>query len=123
MKPDRMLLLTDETVDSLHGSYFDLFQRPRSASAVGETGAQSSSVSLPEMDKFVLPCGDACKSWAHLTSLMEWAFERGATKRTVVVAFGGGALLNVSGLFASMLFRGSKLVYVPTTLLAMHDVV
>jgi len=123
MKPDRVLLLTDETVDSLHGSYFDLLQRPRSSSAVGETGAQSSSVSLPEVDKFVLPCGDACKSWAHLTSLMEWAFERGATKRTVVVAFGGGALLNVSGLFASMLFRGSKLVYVPTTLLAMHDVV
>jgi len=38
------------------------------------------------------------------------------------VAFGGGALLNVTGLFASMLYRGSKLVYIPTTLLAMHDV-
>jgi len=30
--------------------------------------------------------------------------------------------MNVTGLFASMLYRGSKLVYVPTTLLAMHDV-
>merc|ERR1719433_2234284 len=30
--------------------------------------------------------------------------------------------MNLSGLFASMLFRGSKLIYVPTTLLAMHDV-
>ena len=39
-----------------------------------------------------------------------------------VVAFGGGALLNVTGLFASMLYRGSKVIYVPTTLLAMHDV-
>merc|ERR1712238_498087 len=29
----------------------------------------------------------------------------------------------MGGLFASMLFRGSKLIYVPTTLLAMHDVV
>merc|ERR1712066_1103932 len=44
------------------------------------------------------------------------------TKRSLVVAFGGGALMNVTGLFASMLYRGSKLVYVPTTLLAMHDV-
>merc|ERR1712157_46612 len=59
---------------------------------------------------------------ANLTALMEWAFESGATKRSLVVAFGGGALMNVVGLFASMLFRGSKLVYVPTTLLAMHDV-
>lgn len=30
--------------------------------------------------------------------------------------------MNVSGLFASILYRGTKLIYVPTTLLAMHDV-
>jgi 3-dehydroquinate synthase/2-deoxy-scyllo-inosose synthase len=53
---------------------------------------------------------------------MEWAFQIEATKKSVIVAFGGGALLNVTGLFASILYRGSKLVYVPTTLLAMHDV-
>merc|ERR1719210_3091114 len=77
---------------------------------------------MPVTSKFVVPGGDACKSWKHLTSLMEWAFEVGATKRSLVVAFGGGALMNVTGLFASMLYRGSKLIYVPTTLLAMHDV-
>jgi 3-dehydroquinate synthase/2-deoxy-scyllo-inosose synthase len=53
---------------------------------------------------------------------MEWSFQIEATKKSVIVAFGGGALLNVTGLFASILYRGSKLVYVPTTLLAMHDV-
>merc|ERR1711981_1405415 len=53
---------------------------------------------------------------------MEWAFSIGATKRSLILAFGGGALMNLAGLFASMLFRGSKLIYVPTTLLAMHDV-
>merc|ERR1712151_973944 len=53
----------------------------------------------------------------------EWNFRVGATKKSVVVAFGGGALLNVVGLFASIAYRGMKLVYVPTTLLAMHDVV
>jgi len=30
--------------------------------------------------------------------------------------------MNVTGLFASILYRGTKLIYVPTTLLAMHDV-
>merc|ERR1719401_3186708 len=54
---------------------------------------------------------------------MKWAFEVGATKRSIIVAFGGGALLNITGLFASILFRGTKVVYVPTTFLAMHDVV
>merc|ERR1719174_1594944 len=78
--------------------------------------------SLPEVKKIVLPSGDEAKSWEHLTELMKWNFKVGATKKSVVVAFGGGALLNVAGLFASMAFRGMKLVYVPTTLLAMHDV-
>jgi len=88
--------------------------------SIGETGCASRQV--PNVDKIVLPGGDAYKSWKHLTKLMEWAFEVGATKRSLVVAFGGGALMNVTGLFASMLYRGSKLIYVPTTLLAMHDV-
>jgi len=118
VKPDRVLLITDETVDALHGSYFAPLLAP---AAEGETG--NAAEVMPEVSKFVLPCGDACKSWANLTALMEWAFASGATKRSLVVAFGGGALLNVSGLFASMFYRGSKLIYVPTTLLAMHDVV
>jgi len=118
VKPDRVLLITDETVDALHGNYFAPLLAP---AAEGETG--NAAEAMPEVSKFVLPCGDACKSWANLTALMEWAFASGATKRSLVVAFGGGALLNVSGLFASMFYRGSKLIYVPTTLLAMHDVV
>mmetsp|Transcript_11618 Transcript_11618/g.30055 ORF Transcript_11618/g.30055 Transcript_11618/m.30055 type:complete len:411 (-) Transcript_11618:264-1496(-) len=122
VKPDRVLLITDETVDSLHHDYFAPLFKGSEADNMGETGACSNTSGLPEVDKFVLPCGDACKSWGNLTALMEWAFRVGATKRTLVLAFGGGALMNVSGLFASMLFRGSKLIYVPTTLLAMHDV-
>mmetsp|Transcript_92221 Transcript_92221/g.192843 ORF Transcript_92221/g.192843 Transcript_92221/m.192843 type:complete len:413 (-) Transcript_92221:267-1505(-) len=119
VKPDRVLLLTDETVDTLHRDYFaPLSCRP--SEEEGATGAPSNEP--PEVSKFVLPCGDACKSWEHLTKLMEWAFSIGATKRSLVVGFGGGAVMNITGLFASMLYRGSKLVYVPTTLLAMHDV-
>jgi len=118
LEPDRILLVTDEAVDSLHGDYFDALQA--SENFAGETGCASREV--PDVDKIVLPGGDACKSWENLTTLMQWAFEVGATKRSLVIAFGGGALMNVTGLFASMLYRGSKLVYVPTTLLAMHDV-
>merc|ERR1711959_674614 len=75
------------------------------------------------VEKMVLPSGDAAKSWNNLTRLVEWNFSAGATKKSVVVAFGGGALLNVAGLFASIAYRGMKAVYVPTTFLAMHDVV
>jgi 3-dehydroquinate synthase/2-deoxy-scyllo-inosose synthase len=102
----------------MHADYFSPLEGT-AASGAGETGATS----IQCIEKFVLPCGDAAKSWEHLTSLMEWNFRVGATKKSVVVAFGGGAVLNVAGLFASIAYRGMKLVYVPTTLLAMHDVV
>jgi len=78
---------------------------------------------MPKFEKIVLPSGDAAKSWDNLSQLIKWNFSVCASKKTVVVAFGGGALLNVAGLFSSIAFRGTKVVYVPTTLLAMHDVV
>lgn len=116
---DRILLVTDHTVDQLHGEYFAPL---RKAEKDARTGG-GSPVDPPAVEKMVLPAGDAAKSWDHLTELIQWNFRIGATKKSVVVAFGGGALLNACGLFASIAYRGMKLVYVPTTLLAMHDVV
>jgi len=115
LRADKILLITDETVDELHGEYF----APLDATVAGDTGV----LGCQNVEKFVLPAGDAAKSWEHLTALINWNFKVGATKKSVVVAAGGGALLNVAGLFASIAYRGMKLVYVPTTLLAMHDVV
>lgn len=117
MNADKILLITDEVVDELHGDYFNGLS---SSTASGETGVAGDTICV---EKFVLPGGDAAKSWEHLTALINWNFSVGATKKSVVLAVGGGALLNVAGLFASIAFRGMKLVYVPTTLLAMHDVV
>merc|ERR1712100_765570 len=113
-----ILLVTDEKVDELYPDYFDSLDRLDHAS-FGETGACGGSV--PMVEKMVLPSGDAAKSWDHLSQLIKWNFSVGATKKSVVVAFGGGALINVAGLFASIAYRGMKVVYIPTTFLAMHD--
>eukprot|EP00965_Chrysotila_dentata_P067254 2225652-Pleurochrysis_carterae.AAC.1 len=108
MNADRILLVTEENVDKSHGKYWQpLIDSP----------------DAPPVEKIVLPPGDAAKSWEHLHELVRWNFDVGATKKTVIVAFGGGALLNVAHLYASIAYRGMKLVSVPTTFLAMHDVV
>jgi 3-dehydroquinate synthase/2-deoxy-scyllo-inosose synthase len=39
----------------------------------------------------------------------------------VLVGMGGGVIGNITGLTASLLFRGIRFVHLPTTLLAMHD--
>lgn len=105
MKPDRFLVVTDEAVEQHYSSYLD---------ALGADGTP--------VHKYVLPCGDQCKAMKHLLGLIDWSFERGGTRSSVVVGFGGGALMNITGLFAGIVYRGFRLVYVPTTLLAMHDV-
>jgi len=125
VKPDKILLVCDSGADTHHPDYFEHLPKvapEASAAAPGETGS-AMNVQVPDVEKIVLPEGDAAKSWDNLTKLIRWSFDIGTTKRSLIVAFGGGALLNVAGLFASILFRGSKLIYVPTTFLAMHDVV
>jgi phosphoadenosine phosphosulfate reductase len=131
LEADKVLLVTEEKVDSMHGDYFSAPFKRQTSEQDGGTGEAPEipedgslvNTSSPEFIKIVLPEGEGSKSWDQLTRLMKWHFEIGATKRSVILALGGGALLNVAGLFASLAFRGSKLVYVPTTLLAMHDVV
>jgi 3-dehydroquinate synthase/2-deoxy-scyllo-inosose synthase len=121
VKPDKLLLVCDQASEQLHGDYFGAL-RPV-YDAPGEPSPKRTKLTdMPVLEKIVMPGGDACKSWHHLTSLMEWAFSIGATKKSLVVGFGGGALMNLTGLFASTLYRGTKLMYVPTTFLAMHDV-
>jgi len=120
LNADKILLVTEQHVDELYSYYFDELQKEDRAS-FGEAGAPCDPAI--KIEKMVLPPGDAAKSWDYLTQLIQWNFSVGATKKSVVVAFGGGALLNVAGLFASIAYRGMKAVYIPTTFLAMHDVV
>lgn len=61
------------------------------------------------------------KTLAVLQGLLDHAVADGATRRSVVVAFGGGLTGNLAGLLAGLLYRGIRLVHIPTTLLAMSD--
>ncbi|SFY44507.1 2-deoxy-scyllo-inosose synthase [Streptomyces atratus] len=64
---------------------------------------------------------EGLKSVATLAELADAAVGSGITRRSCVVAVGGGLVGNVAGLLASLLFRGIRLVHVPTTLLAASD--
>ncbi|MZE77562.1 2-deoxy-scyllo-inosose synthase [Streptomyces xinghaiensis] len=65
--------------------------------------------------------GEVHKVLATVSALAEQALERGADRRSLVVALGGGVTGNIAGLMASLLFRGIRLVHVPTTVVAMLD--
>ncbi|MEV7615474.1 2-deoxy-scyllo-inosose synthase [Streptomyces sp. NPDC089799] len=65
--------------------------------------------------------GEVNKGLATVGALAEQALEHGADRRSVVVALGGGVTGNIAGLLAALLFRGIRLVHVPTTVVAMLD--
>jgi 3-dehydroquinate synthase/2-deoxy-scyllo-inosose synthase len=65
--------------------------------------------------------GEVNKTLVAVQTLGGRALELGADRRSVVVALGGGLTGNLAGVLSALLFRGVRLVHVPTTLLAMMD--
>ncbi|MHB8395321.1 MAG: bifunctional shikimate kinase/3-dehydroquinate synthase [Candidatus Dormibacteria bacterium] len=69
----------------------------------------------------VSPGGEVAKSLESVTSMWRFLLENEADRQDVVVALGGGALLDSAGFAAATFARGLPLVNVPTTILAMGD--
>jgi 3-dehydroquinate synthase len=65
--------------------------------------------------------GESAKSLSWVAGLWEAMASAGVTRGSVLVAAGGGALLDAAGFAAATYMRGIDTVYVPTTSLAMLD--
>ncbi|GGY24613.1 2-deoxy-scyllo-inosose synthase [Paludibacterium paludis] len=70
---------------------------------------------------WTLPEGEMTKSLGTLERLACQLLDAGADRKSVVIAMGGGVVGNIAGLLAAVLYRGIRLVHVPTTLMAMSD--
>jgi 3-dehydroquinate synthase len=69
----------------------------------------------------VLPPGEGSKSIECFSQCLSWLAASGATRRTVVVALGGGVMGDLAGFVASAYMRGVPFLQIPTTLLAQVD--
>jgi 3-dehydroquinate synthetase len=65
--------------------------------------------------------GEPRKDLQTVATLIESALQIGADRGSIVVAVGGGITGNIAGLMAALLFRGIRLVHIPTSLVAMLD--
>lgn len=54
-------------------------------------------------------------------AISEHLLECGINRKSCIVAVGGGVLGNIVGLVAGLLFRGIKLIHIPTTVMAATD--
>jgi 3-dehydroquinate synthase len=65
--------------------------------------------------------GERYKALDTIEDLAERMVRKGADRRSVVLAFGGGVVGDVGGFLASVYMRGVDVIQVPTTLLAQVD--
>lgn len=71
--------------------------------------------------KMTFDGGEKAKSWKELERILDTLFSKNITRSDRLVVVGGGALLDLGALAASLYKRGIPLVLVPTTLLSMVD--
>jgi 3-dehydroquinate synthase len=68
-----------------------------------------------------VPSGESHKRLATVERLLEELAEAGADRDSVLIAFGGGVLGDMTGFLAASYMRGVRYVQAPTTLLAQVD--
>jgi len=68
-----------------------------------------------------MPDGERSKKLSQLEKLAANLIKRGADRRSVILALGGGVVGDVAGFLASVFMRGVPVVQLPTTLLAQVD--
>ena len=113
-----------KNINNFHQQYFN--QRPK---VVIFDNKLSESIYLrllitklgKETKKISIPSGEKSKSLKILSNLYDQLFSYNVDRNTVIYAFGGGVIGDLSGFAASSYMRGIDYVQVPTTLLSQID--
>jgi 3-dehydroquinate synthase len=103
--PERALVVSNETIWAIHGC------------------ALSEALTLAEIDATVVHIGDGERHKTLQTASMVYdrLIEGRFSRRTCVIAFGGGVVGDLAGFVAATYMRGVDFVQIPTTVLAMVD--
>ncbi len=73
------------------------------------------------VDMLSFPAGEASKNMDTVVTLAKSLLERGADRKSAILALGGGVSGDIAGFLASIYMRGIPLAQIPTTLLAQVD--
>lgn len=103
-----------------HAEIAFVVTHPRLERYVAEIVASLKQAGLAVWVEYV-PSGEATKNLKVVERLYENLAEAGAHRNDVVVSVGGGVVGDLAGFVAATYHRGTRLLHVPTTLLAQVD--
>ncbi len=70
---------------------------------------------------YILTAGESSKSYSQLIYILQKMANSNLTRKSTLIAFGGGVVGDIGGLAAALYMRGINVVQIPTTLLAQVD--
>lgn len=74
-----------------------------------------------QVTTLVLPAGERYKNFASLQRILAAAMAAKLDRGDAIVALGGGVIGDLAGFAAATLYRGVRLVHIPTTIVAQQD--
>ena len=102
-----VLFIADAAVAQIYGEKWRDYAVARGLDVAGE---------------LVLPISEALKVWEQVDGMCSYAARCGLPRNGLIVAIGGGVLLDAAGLAAAVFRRGIGYIRIPTTLVGMIDV-
>jgi len=69
----------------------------------------------------ILPDGEQHKNLETVSRIFDFLVEKRANRKSIIIAFGGGVIGDITGFAASAFMRGISFVQIPTTLLSQVD--
>ena len=99
----KVAIVTNETVSKLHLEYL------------------KSKVSAKELIVVTLKDGEEYKNQESIDTILEALFEKRFNRKSMLIAFGGGVIGDMTGFASSIYQRGIDFIQIPTTLLSQVD--
>ncbi|MCW8837709.1 MAG: 3-dehydroquinate synthase [Thiovulaceae bacterium] len=113
----------DITIDSLPKLYFD-----RKVAIVTNTTVSDlhlkylkEKISAKELVVITLPDGEQYKNQESINKILDSLFDNRFNRKSLLIAFGGGVIGDMTGFAASIYQRGIDFIQIPTTLLSQVD--
>jgi 3-dehydroquinate synthetase len=98
-----------------------LVTSPKLLQLIGQPLLKAIDAAAVRCNTVLIDDAERNKDWDTLRTVCEELTARGATRDSVLLAFGGGVIGNVTGLAAALVYRGIRFVHVPTTVTAQTD--
>lgn len=115
------IVIENEAITDLHEKVFANLENYLVVISAKVEKLYGKQLNIPKNRNFVLKDGEKEKNFTNYKKILEQALKLKLTRKSTIIAIGGGVVGDLAGFCASTYMRGIDFIQVPTTLLACVD--